>query len=172
MACGDRYRYLAVTKSGYTPENPNGAFYLPSDYSEWTAVADRVVGFVNAHITELQTIEAGEGKGFPTFAPLSAERAAFLRAREALPSLLLAAGKDLPKVIDVVMQGLCLLEQIDDAIAGYGVEAPELPSPGRDPKPPPLPSPSTIGNTVITLLIIGGVVGAGYYLFKKGGSED
>lgn len=172
MACGDRYRHLAVTKSGYTPDNPHGAFYVPTDYSEWTAVADKVAGWVNTHIVELQTIEAQSGEGFPKFGPLSSEWSAFLRAKEALPSLLLAAGKDLPRVIDVVMQGLCLLEQIDDAISSYGAEAPELPSPGRDPKPPPLPTASTIGNTVITLGVIAVVVGAGYYLFKKGGSED
>lgn len=172
MACGDRYKHLAVTKSGYDPDNPNGAFYLPSDYSEWTAVADRVVELVNKHILELQQIEAEHGKGFKYFGPLSGERATLLRAREDLPSLLLAAGKDLPKVIDVVMQGLCLLEQVDDAIADYGVTPPELPSPGRDPKPPPLPGPSSIGNAVITLAIVGAVVGVGYFFFKSSGSED
>lgn len=172
MACGDTLRHLAVTKSGYTPENPNGAFYLPGDYSEWQTLLDKVAGWVNAHIAELQAIEAQEGSGFVRFAPLSGEWTSFLRAKEALPNVLLAAGKDLPRVVDVVMQGLCLLEQIDEAISSYGAAAPELPSPGRDPKPPPLPSPSTIGNGVITLAIVAVLVGAGYFfLFKQGGDD-
>lgn len=160
MACGDRYKHLAVTSKGYTPENTYGVFYLPTDYADWTALADKLTGIASAHMAKLQAIEAARGR-LRKFNALSGEWAALLRKNEDLPTLLLASASDLPKVVDVVNASLCLLEQVDDAIASYGVEAPEIPTPGRG----PAPAPPTAGG-LFDPFFVGLVVGGGYLIYR------
>lgn len=166
MACGDRYKHLAVTSKGYTPENTYGVFYLPTDYADWTALADKLVGLASTHMAKLQAVEAGRGKALRKFNALSGEWAALLRKKEDLPTLMLASASDLPKVVDVVNASLCLLEQVDDAIASYGVDVPEIPTPGRGPAPAP-PTAGGLFDPFFIALVVGG------YLVYRGvkGSE-
>lgn len=173
--CGERYKYLAVTISGYNFDNPHGLYVFPfADYLEWKAVAEKVVGLVNKHLASLQAVELVKNPATPEFLKLTAERTLLVKHFEDLPAIISFSTDSQYEWIDaamaVVSEALCLLEQTDVAIESYGEKAPEVPGLGpkpedkpRLPKLPEIPDPKdipwwvwVIGGTA-TLAIAGGL---------------
>lgn len=166
--CGDRYRALAITASGYTPDNPWGVALIISDYGEWRDLAEKLVSLVNVHMATLQAIESKQAKGMPEFLRLSSEWSVLLAHYEALPEFIFVVSETKTrKAIAVVTEALCVLERVDEVIEHYGEEPPGVPSPGRDPAPKP-PSGGTLAQGFGTVVVLGVVGLVAYYFFMKG----
>jgi len=162
--CGERYKYLAVTVSGYNFDNPYGLFAVGyTDYAEWHAVAERLVGLVNEHLAALQVVELAKNPAMPKFQALAADRTNMLRHFEDLPGLfgMYATKEPLDQALSVVAEAICLLEQTDNAIESYGEVAPEVPG-VRPPEKPPfkLPELPKSGDIPWYVWLIGGTAAA------------
>lgn len=169
MACGERYEHLAVTESGYTPKNPYGAFVLVfKDYAEWKALAEKLIGFVNEHLSRLQGIELKKDPAMPQWNHAAKARATLLKNNEDLPrvqdSILMGDDEAIHLAIAVVAEALCVLDVTDAAIEGYSERAPEIPSITPAPKPP---GPNLLEGFG-SVLVVGAVLVAAYFVFKKG----
>lgn len=172
MACGDRYKHLAVTTDGYTPENPYGAFIVPfRDYAQWRSLAEKLTGIVNEHVVMLQAVEAKKAPTLPEFTRVNEARATLLSNLEALPSVVgsgtMPDAEPIDLALAVVAEALCVLEQADDAIEGYSERAPEVPGVTPTPKKPGS-GPDQLRDWAITLAIVAALGVGGYFLFKSG----
>lgn len=172
MACGDRYKFLAITASGYTPDNPWGVVLLPfTDYAEWKVTTDSIIHLVNKHLIELQRIEAARGGTFLKWIPLANERTDLIRRYDELPSIVgsgtMHDKEPIAMALDVVAEGLCLLEKTDDAIASYGQTPP--PVPGVRPVPKEKPELPALQDIPWPIYAVGGVLvaAAAYGIYRR-----
>lgn len=121
MACGDQYRYLEVTDSGYTRDNPYGTIPLFTDYEQWKELARTLSVKANERFNELGTVEQEEGNGtYPFWNQLVELNNSMSTKYSALPSTFTlsvpGAIRDAQAVID---DALCLMERSDEGILHY-----------------------------------------------------
>jgi hypothetical protein len=139
MACGDKYKFLAVTSNGYTFENPFGTVGIyPYDYIQWKDLARKLVELANAHYHALGSYEAAISGGthHPKWNDLQPMQNKMVGDYDDLPFTALSGSsgeEGISKAQDVISTALCLLEQSDDALNAYGQTPPAVP--GVVPKP-------------------------------------
>lgn len=183
MACGDRYKKLAVTSSGYTFENSFGHFAWSKDYEEWVALAKRLENMATQRFRRLARVECAKVggincalQGLPYgIAPFDAKLVR-TNALEPLKSSLRDQIENLPsswvqfnlsegvqEAQAAVASALCLMEESDSALEFYG----------EKPLVVPDITPSSAGGTpwwvwglvgVGTVVVVGSV---GYGLYAK-----
>lgn len=174
MACGDRYRHLAVTSNGYTFDNPFGSVGIyPYDYIQWKDLARKLVELADAHYKALGEYESqvSGGTHYPKWNELQPMQNDMVGDLDDLPWTALSGSsgeEGISKAQDVISTALCLLERADDALVGYGQLPP--PVPGVLPKPR---EPRDDENSWLlwVLLGAGGVITLGavsYMLVQRG----
>lgn len=132
MACGDKYRKLVVTTSGYTLDNPYGSVAIPYDYAEWMQLAEKLAGLADQHRDRLAEIET-KLDAFPKWNATIDAKFAMSQALDDMPWTITAAlsGSAIIEAIGkaqaAIQHALCLLELSDDGIASYGELPPAIP---------------------------------------------
>ena len=162
MACGDAYRHMIVTSSGYTPEEPFGSWYDPrahvhtaGDALEWWAIADTMRARATAKLAELQQAAKIKGRmdvyddvvrlymGPATNAFAAIEQPSKWKEVPAYlgPAGLLWYGLSTDDVTAWVQKAVessegfaCAMEQADAAFGELGLTPPA--TPGRPPEAP------------------------------------
>lgn len=142
-ACGDKYRHLVVTASGYTPENPGGSVpFVDADvYPEWHALAKKLATEAYARFIALGTLECqktgGTGCGtddvsggsYPKWNSLLDlnDRVAVGYDELSDPTWVLDREQARGEAQAVIANAICLMEAADDAIAFYEGNVPVTP---------------------------------------------
>jgi hypothetical protein len=171
MACGDKYKFLAVTGSGTNFDNPYEKAPTLADFEEWVGLAERIEKIANDHLRQLAYVECvrAGGTGCGTS---DATSSSWKKYNELIPlqNQLRAQIEDLTgfwspgfdnwtfhepvqEAMEAVSSGLCLLEQANDAIISYGVKPQIVPGV----KTPALP-PSDSGIPWWVWVAVGGGV--------------
>lgn len=170
MSCGDRYRDLVSTAgSGYTPDNPYGFFATPYDYAEWRELAHRLGVRTRSHLDRLQSADKTPEQTAESNA-LVERYNDLVTAVDALPGLFAASwsGVQLEQAIaqasGASQEAACIMELIDDQLAGIGLRPPAEPD-GHKPKTAPL------DLSGLTNFAIVGALGYGVFRLWKGGSR-
>lgn len=180
MACGDKYKELLVTVSGYTPDNPWGSswYSVPSvfSYEEWYSRAHQLALRAGEHWKRLVQIESKtesdtERKRVePTYnamvekiGKLSTPLGSFFSVGD------ITFTGDIDDAINAARDATCVLEEIDDSIATLGKVAPPIPT-GPTPGPE-RPADSDWAQSVGSVVIIGAVGYGVWYLFLRDDRE-
>lgn len=150
MACGDRYRHLAVTSSGNSFDNPYDDVATAADFEEWVGLAEKLERVANAHLAELAYIECSRNAGtdcgtddaqspvwtkWNALIPLQNELRGQIEELNGFFNTIgnLSYHEPIEEAMAAASSALCLLEQSDDALVGYGAAPPAIP--GVWPKP-------------------------------------
>lgn len=160
MACGDKYRYLVVTGSGLSLEDPTGWLGTWADYEEWLDLARRLSVQANERFNVLGEVE-GQATGNSSYPRWN--------ALVDLNNRMTTRYSDLPKFFTtdwpsttiqqaqaVIFDALCLMEKSDDGIRAYGGAVP--PTPGVTPTPGELPPSETETPGWLRWVIVGGSI--------------
>lgn len=167
MACGDRYEHLIVTPSnGYTPGNAWGSWSTPFDVSDWNALADSLAMQASREITRLASAESSAGVEEPQAPELESRLALLAERIDALPSgmgVYLLSGPKIEETIGEYIaacrEAVCLLDLATQALEGLGLQV--NPAGGGS------AAPSKGGG----LLMAGGLVALGWFLFSRYGGD-
>ena len=171
MACGDRYKHLITTTSGFTVEHPFGTgldaeIKGPGDYLEWYKLADHLVAAAYGAFVKLGEVEQERGS-YPKWNGLVERNNAMIEAWDDLPYPFVQISPmfDVQKAVQVTLDAVCMLELANEGIESYGVIVDPVAS---------LHKPSGKID-LLTLLILGGIAyvalgGGQQALF--GGDED
>jgi hypothetical protein len=130
MACGDRYRELAVTAGGLSFENPYDDVPGFSDFEEWRALADRLALLAQQFADRLGEIEGAKNDGnFPRWNAANEVKSRMVGALDDLPSAWLnfSPTENIAAAQAVVSDALCVIEMSVDGIVHYGGVPPPLP---------------------------------------------
>lgn len=150
MACGDRYRHLAVTSSGNSFDNPYDDVATAADFEEWVGLAEKLERLANAHLAQLAYIECSRNAGtncgtdeaqspvwtkWNALIPLQNELRGQIEDLNGFFNTIgnLSYHEPIEEAMAAAASALCLLEQSDDALVGYGAVPPAIP--GVWPKP-------------------------------------
>lgn len=145
MACGDKYKHLAITVSGYTFEKPRGWYPIASYYEEWYQLTEELVAKATSKLKQLATIECkatGGGANCTVYslpgdiAPADPKLVAYNGLRPLYNQMqqefaelydtwnVGVLGHDLDAAIAeaqaVIATALCLMEESDKGIQLYG----------------------------------------------------
>lgn len=154
MACGDKFRYLAVTASGLNLSNISGVVPTFSDYEEWKELARRIGVIAQAHKDALGVAEE------PKVALWNAANDVAnsgVEKYDALPGFFSGdVAVSIAEAQSAIFDFLCVIEMADDGIVSLGGTPPPLPGaptpdPGIIPKIPPWVLPVGVG--VVALLL-------------------
>lgn len=143
LSCGEKYKYLVVTPSGYTFEEPGSTlpFVGQSMYQEWYALAQDLALQAYQRFAELGKIECeatggadcrtdeSSGGSYPRWNALVPLNNAMHAKLEDLstPVLVVQYGVARSQAQSVIRDALCLLEEADEGIAYYGGSEPITP---------------------------------------------
>lgn len=136
MACGDKFAHLVRTSKGHTAQTPCGVTGICTglDVLAWGEAAEHLRATVTAAWQRLIYYQTGPGEldvpaVFPSSAILSSYNA-FRKAVDEIPgfwTLLGAIGTQneaemVNGIVGTMRDGVCVLEKIQNAIAGLGGE--------------------------------------------------
>lgn len=162
--CGDSYRSLIVTVSGYTPKNPYGSFALPYDYAEWLNLASNLGIRAGTHLERLQSAQKTEEQTIRSNELV--DRYNTLVAQiDAMPSVFWGgiSGQNITtgisQGVDASLEAACVMEQIDQELSKLGLTPPPEAGGGKSARK---------GNALNTAVLLGGLGLAGYLYFKFG----
>jgi hypothetical protein len=182
LACGEKYKYLIVTASGYTLEDPGSdlPFAGNSMYSEWYDLAHDLAKQAYRRFAELGQIECeatggancdtedASGGHYPRWDALVSINNRMTQKLDDLPGPFFAGpsyGLSRSQAQSVIKDAVCLMEQADDGILHYGGNVPTTPSFGG--AEPGRPMWEWIAFAGGTALAIGGIA---YGLSRSGSS--
>lgn len=144
MACGDKYKFLAVTGSGNSFDNPYDDLATLADFEEWVGLAERIEKIANDHLKQIAYIECIRAGG-EDCGTSDATSPSWTKYNELIPLQNQVRGQveqvtsffstienfsyhePIQEAMEAVSGGLCLIEQANDAIAAYGFKPPILP---------------------------------------------
>lgn len=140
LSCGEKYKYLVVTPSGYTFEEPGSTlpFLGQSMYQEWYALAQDLALQAYQRFAELGKIECEatggsdcrgddpSGGSYPRWNALVSLNNAMHAKLEDLstPVLVVQYGVARSQAQSVIRDALCLMQEADEGIAFYGGDVP------------------------------------------------
>lgn len=158
MACGDRYRYLAVTVSGLSLENPYDDLATVPDFREWKERARELSVLAQSYHDALGVEEEAKTPGsFALWNAVNEVRSRMVERYDELPSFLSTdPPDDIAAAQAVIFDALCVMEMSVDGIASLGGTAPAVPG-----APPPRDNDgilTTTKNAATTLLLVGGAI--------------
>jgi len=178
MICGERYKNLAVTSSGYSFDNAFGLFATIEDYTEWRAVAKKIMDLGHDHLVTLGEIEEVVGT-YPKWNELVGKNNKLIDHYDNLPwTISIWTGAQIEEAISeamvVVSEGMCFLDQVDAAISSYQRDPPRIPGIVPKKKPPaefPKPKLPIIGEVDWGYVIVGALVVGGVVLYRRAGGS-
>jgi len=151
MACGDKYKNLVVTTSGYTPENPGNTipFIDAENYTEWYALTTKLSVEAHKRFLALGTIECqatgGTGCGTESVSGGSyPEWNALLELNNRMtaryddlsdPSWTIDRTQARAEAQTVIADAVCLMESADAGIELYKGRIPVTPGALTERKP-------------------------------------
>ncbi len=174
MACGDPYKYLVVTKDGYTIDNQYGWTPYASDYSGWYDRTKELVEMANDAFHQLGDIEAATGS-YPKWnalIPLQNNMIAHFDELESdwhQISFTQGTQEAIGEAVQVSIEAICLLDQANAAIKSYGGKPnviPDITPPKREDQEPWWLRPLIGAGVAIT------VAAVGYGLYQKAKRRD
>lgn len=143
LTCGEKYKYLVVTPSGYTFEEPGSTlpFVGQSMYQEWYALAQDLALQAYQRFAELGKLECEatggadcrgddpSGGSYPRWNALVSLNNSMHAKLEDLstPVLVVQYGVARSQAQSVIRDALCLMEKADEGIAFYGGDVPVSP---------------------------------------------
>lgn len=129
MACGDRFRYLAVTASGLNLENPFDDVELFSDFEEWKELARRLGVLAQ---TYKDALAAAEEPGVTLWNAVNEVANSGVEKYDALPSFFSGnVAVSIAEAQSAIFDFLCAIEMSEDGIISLGATPP--PAPGAPP---------------------------------------
>lgn len=162
MACGDRYRDLLVNANGNSADDACNLYCGFTDYERWRDRARELSVLVSEHWQELARIENGLATNARREALLPQQHALvddFDRLPTATQAMFqldeLTWDASVARAVSVCRQAVCVLEQVDDAIASYGAAPPPVPT-STKPKPPF--KPFSLGSLLLPAFVVGGAI--------------
>jgi hypothetical protein len=168
MACGDRYRHLAVTASGLNLANAYDGFPSFTDYEEWKELARSLSVTAQRFHDTLGEVEEERTPGnFARWNAVNELRTEMVEKYDALPSSYLNfdPAENISAAQAVVLDALCVIERSEDEIVALGAEAPLLPG-----APDPHENDgigATTSKAITTLVLLGGAALAITMLARK-----
>ena len=178
MACGDRYRHLIRTSSGYTADDRCGYVCLRPDVMAWGDAARALGGRVNLAWKELIRVETGPGDivgcaadECPS-ATIQPELDGFFEEVDDAPDLWSVyfteiawtpgtARSKVDKTVAVMEKGVCILDQIQTGIADVGGVPLSVPAvPTKEPE-----KASFWDNFVAAVVGTGLIIGTGAVIY-------
>jgi hypothetical protein len=140
--CGEKYRHLVVTASGYTLENPYGAVAFGSDYEEWREQAREWSVKANrifADLGELECEKTGgllcesetfaQGGQYPKWSALLDLNNRMTESYQALPNAYVTNPVvGIGASQKVIADALCLIDRAEQAIRFYGGTVTDMPT--------------------------------------------
>lgn len=183
MACGDKYKTLFTVKNWgdagpwskpRTWDDPWSASPGPIDFRNWRNAANRATDVMWDALEQLGQIETDLGKGWPKWNELNNAAALIYNRRNDLPHLIsLDLEGPSREAVQIVKDAACALEEINDAIEGYGS------------KPITRPGPKDKGagggggggggswwDALIPYAVVLGIGAGAWYLDRNSGDED
>jgi hypothetical protein len=133
MACGDKYKHLVVTSSGYTPSSPGSdlPFAGQSVYAEWYELANKLSVEANHRFEQLGEIEGEKGKhGYPKWnalVELNNRMTSRYKGLTSPPLVFFDYAGARAQAQTVIADALCLMESSDAGIKSYGGNVPNQP---------------------------------------------
>jgi len=133
--CGDKYKHLVITASGYTPENPGGSVpFVDADvYPEWYELATKLSTEAHARFLALGAVEC-EKTGGINCGTATASGGSYSKWNSLLelnnriaarydglsdPTWTLDREKARNEAQTVIADSICMMDAADDAIASY-----------------------------------------------------
>lgn len=160
MACGDKYRYLVVTTSGMSLEDPYGWIPTSADYEEWVALARRLSFQANERFNVLGQVEgtATGNTSYPRWNALVELNNRMSQRYHDLSSSWFQVNitEGIQDAQAVITDAICLMEKADDGIRAYGGSVPV--TPGVTPTPGTLPPEKQKTPAWLKWTIIGGSI--------------
>ena len=175
MACGDKFKYLAITVDGYNFDNPHGLVAIYADYAGWQQLAVELVKLAETHFEALAAVEDKRSPipGLPVrpkWSEILDAKQKMIDAKNDLPGFLgstygsFSYATPIQEAQEVIRQALCVLELSDDAIVSYGEKPPAIPGVKPAKKepfiPPSLQLPDLVpdlGKVALGIAAIGGL---------------
>jgi hypothetical protein len=166
MACGDRYRYLAVTASGLNLSNASGIVPTFDDYEEWQDLADRLGLMAQQAADALAAVEVALTGTYVRWDAVTEVKTRMVDKLDALPDWYTGnVSSSIGEAQSAIFDALCVIEMSVDGIAHYG--GPAFVVPGAPTPDPGLGLGGAIGSGIGTVALIGGLALA-FVLVRRG----
>lgn len=130
MACGDKFRHLAVTSSGLSFENPFDDIATSGDYEEWIELARRMLLLSQAQLDALEMVEGAATPGTWThWNAANSFRERAVQQFDDLPSTWVAfnISQAIGEAQASILDSLCAMELANDSIVELGSVPPPTP---------------------------------------------
>lgn len=157
MACGDRYRYLAVTASGLNLSNASGIVPTFDDYEEWQDLAERLGVMAQQAADALAEVEGSvNGGAFPRWNAVTEIKSRMVDKLEDLPDFYTGnVSSSIGDAQSAIFDALCVIELSVDGIAHYG--GPAFVVPGAPTPDPGLGLGGAVTTGIGTVALVGGL---------------
>ena len=133
MACGDKYKHLVVTSSGYTPSSPGSdlPFAGQSVYAEWYELANKLSVEARERYELLGEIEGQKSKsGYPKWdalVDLDNRMKSRVQGMTSPPLVFFDYAGARAQAQTVIADALCLMQSANAGIKSYGGNVPSQP---------------------------------------------
>jgi hypothetical protein len=163
-ACGDRYREVFKTGTGRTWDDPWLGYAGITDWFAWRKISENATDKMWQALERLGEVEGELGRGYPKYNEYNGQSVAIYNARNALPHALVGEPQIYaPQAVQITRDAACMLEQVEDALAGYGKKPTTVPGSG---------APPSFLDKSMPYVVVAALVAGAWYLDKSDTSSE